>query len=422
MNRDFRRLINLLRSFAVDFRATYIPTYYAEAVRRWPAYGSPTPTEKQLLRWEEAVTANPWDLKSRTKLILRYSHLRNELAKQKHAEHIFWIAENRPDHPVASLPQFRIIDLSPYRKIRAVWLNQMTSKSKSKIVLANAANFLQNDEDPQVAEYALLKAIELAPKNVSLRSQLSRLYARWAGHENAAFVALDEICKSKIPERFFYDFKDLPSRAFKAGHYDRAVDTAEQLLKISREEYQDGNVEHQAHTVLGRVALQHGDRKKARTCLRRSLKCVKPRLFIGPNLELVKDMVSLGETESALEFLDQMEFLVGFDDERIFEVRFQIETGLIVEKANFELDEQFYKLFHAYKLSKFALRTQDIEKLSKAVAQARRQCDHYRKISIDYKTSKEGVTVHLQNLALLYEDYATELDALIQNVSAGTEL
>ena len=98
-------------------------------------------------------------------------------------------------------------------------------------------------------------------------------------------------------------------RAFKTYEREQATALARELLLIAeeyREDWHYGNALHQAHLVLGWVALSQGDLATARS----ELLCAgrvpgSPQLnSFGPSMGLAKEMLQAGQHEAVLEYLD----------------------------------------------------------------------------------------------------------------------
>jgi tetratricopeptide (TPR) repeat protein len=85
---------------------------------------------------------------------------------------------------------------------------------------------------------------------------------------------------------------------------------AEKALLLApqfRQNWNYGNAIHLGHTVLGLLALRQGDIDLAIDELRKSGDTPgSPQLnSFGPTMQLAKELVQLGQTASALEYLEQ---------------------------------------------------------------------------------------------------------------------
>src|SRR5262249_50105630 len=79
------------------------------------------------------------------------------------------------------------------------------------------------------------------------------------------------------------------------------------------------DIAHAAHTILGRVALAHGDLRQAREHLLASarLKGSPALRSFGPSMELAQELLAAGEHESVLEYLDLCRVFWKYDRGRI---------------------------------------------------------------------------------------------------------
>jgi hypothetical protein len=102
--------------------------------------------------------------------------------------------------------------------------------------------------------------------------------------------------------------------ALNAGRDAQAEEWAQQLLDMSTygraEDWMYGNAIHDGHAILGRVALQRGDRRAAIDhLLAAGTTPGSPQLkSFGPNVVLARDLLALGEKDVVLAYFDQCQW------------------------------------------------------------------------------------------------------------------
>lgn len=104
--------------------------------------------------------------------------------------------------------------------------------------------------------------------------------------------------------------RDAAKSAANAGEFDKAERYAKEMLAGApkyKNNWNYGNLIHDGHMVLGRVALARGDKKTAATQLLAAGKTPgSPQLnSFGPNMSLAKEMIEKGETEPVLQYLEE---------------------------------------------------------------------------------------------------------------------
>lgn len=96
--------------------------------------------------------------------------------------------------------------------------------------------------------------------------------------------------------------------ALESGKLDEAKAAAEKLLKnnTATKDWNYGNLVHEGHSVLGRVAIRQGDMASARRHLIAAGKTPgSPQLnSFGPDFSFAREMLEKGEKEVVLEYLD----------------------------------------------------------------------------------------------------------------------
>jgi TonB family protein len=136
-------------------------------------------TAVQAQQIEQQLTRDPENLVARAKLIAYYfmnamPHLR--------LEHIFWFFEHHPESELALSEAARINpgngllnSQSDYDRAKALWLDQAARHPKDTAVLANAAKFLQDADQPAAADL-IKRARQIEPSNPQWTRRLAFLY------------------------------------------------------------------------------------------------------------------------------------------------------------------------------------------------------------------------------------------------------
>jgi hypothetical protein len=101
---------------------------------------------------------------------------------------------------------------------------------------------------------------------------------------------------------------DASKAAFDAGAPGKAQDYAQELLRrVDPQNTASGQYVHDAHVVLGRVALAQGRTEEAKTHLLQAGRATGGGSLtsFGPNVSLAKDLLDRGERETVLAYLDE---------------------------------------------------------------------------------------------------------------------
>lgn len=101
---------------------------------------------------------------------------------------------------------------------------------------------------------------------------------------------------------------DIAFASVEAGELDSAKKIAEEMLtnNVDTESWNYSNIIHNANTILGRVALQKNDLKKAKEHLIKSVEIPSsPQLnSFGPSCILARELLERGEKTAVLDYLD----------------------------------------------------------------------------------------------------------------------
>jgi tetratricopeptide (TPR) repeat protein len=127
-------------------------------------------------------------------------------------------------------------------------------------------------------------------------------------HVDSAARCLMELKNARTPKERFYSLGDAARAAYCLEQYAVAEEFATELLSIAesyRESWAYGNAVHEAHTALGLVELNRGDRKAAIEHLLASGATEgSPQLnSFGPTMELARQLMKVGEFDAASQCL-----------------------------------------------------------------------------------------------------------------------
>jgi len=102
----------------------------------------------------------------------------------------------------------------------------------------------------------------------------------------------------------------MAKQAFWIGDIDRAERYASEALRLTAQRasvaQDDDDAIHDAHMVLGLVALRHGDKEGAKQHLLASVRTagsLEMRMG-GPNLTLADELLKIGESEVVIQYLE----------------------------------------------------------------------------------------------------------------------
>ena len=123
-----------------------------------------------------------------------------------------------------------------------------------------------------------------------------------SGWNPAAFFTSDELAR-------FYELPDLAKDAARGGEFDEARERAEELLELAPKfpnNWNFGNAIHDAHVVLGLVALSSEDVDAAKSHLLSAGRTRgSPQLdTFGPNVMLAEALLEEGEVDVVLEYFE----------------------------------------------------------------------------------------------------------------------
>ncbi len=301
-------------------------------------------TKDQVREHEKTLEQKTTDMQARCLLLgyyRRHSKPGSRERKRLHA-HALWVIENRPQTPMARECELRpwLDGDSVYEMGKQIWLKHCESHKTDCRILSNAAKYLLL-EDRLIAEKLLQQGKVLQPDNPEWSDRLAHLYDLGldAVDENqCANMALRErktvyeLSKKNCSLFNLLKLKRLPELALNAEQFDDAIRDSKLLLYlswVSLDKDYASDCKHEAHTILGRVALKLGNVEKAKVHLWKSA-CVSGSAILGsfgPNMKLAKELLERGETVSVLRYLDRCEQFWTSGKDRIPKWRTEIMDG-----------------------------------------------------------------------------------------------
>lgn len=271
---------------------------------------------------EARVSANPYDLDSRTRLLGYYKlkALNSKDSREAYEAHVLWIIEHRPDADIAGTPYVEldpVLNGEAFDRGMQLWLQTLEAHPKDTRIIGNAANYFTVHETA-LAEDLLRIAQSLEPKNREWTERLEHLQAligrpqssnRGEGQAARTLMHLEIAMRStRDRDERFHLLEDVTRAAFRAGDMKKAEGYAKELLDEAeghKDNWDYGNAVHYGNLVLGFIALRSGDIKRAGQLLLEAGRTPgSPKLrALGPDMTLAEEMLKVGERRVALDYL-----------------------------------------------------------------------------------------------------------------------
>lgn len=241
-----------------------------------------------------------------------------ELDVEKKLGHLRTLIQLVPWEPVLAVPLSQ--DEARHVAVADTWRHQAQLHERRADVLTNAAMFLQN-WDFDEAKSLLLAAIDLEPNEWRWRLRLGRVLLDAARRDSrrevqiareALFLFREAATRATTREsEAFLD--GLTESAFLIGDATAAEYAESALAAAEAAPWAGGNLVHMAHTVLGALAFDAGDRLLARWHLEQSLVVPKSPQFAirGPSSHLLK---KFGEEDTTRSYLSRWQANFGLPD------------------------------------------------------------------------------------------------------------
>lgn len=256
---------------------------------------------------EARIAAGGGDCDDRGALAAHYLEVEivNRDDPRERVPHLLWLAEHCPRHDQSSL---LVVSLRGHAsEVLAVWDAVVERHPTDPAVLANAAALrLGSDDDRALALYARAEAA--APNDpqwpleqawiYQMRARLGRLTRE--EDAAAAYAKLQRAAALSDDAGRFDLLAQLAAAAFEAGdHATARAHAREALDRIDAmpRTWNTGNLIHDAHVVLGRIALAEENRAAARAHLIEAGKTPgSPTLdSFGPDVRLAAELLALGD-------------------------------------------------------------------------------------------------------------------------------
>jgi tetratricopeptide (TPR) repeat protein len=311
-------------------------------------------SKQQADKLERDVEADPGNFADRIELLNFYSFKRvsSELNPEEMAnrrKHILWVIANKSSSAFAGDPAMQFYrkseesDTEGLEEAQKLWLVQVGMRSSDSRTLYNAGEFFSSvNEYPQSEEF-LERARAIDPLTYDISFSLATDYwhdARYSAtsdqRRNLAVKALgvfEQAMKdahNKEEMRFVLSYA--AQAAFEAGEEAKAAAWSEEMLSMAEtpEEGRDYADEiHYGNTVLGRIALQHGDVDGAAAHLVRAAAIMgNPHLdTFGPNMMLAKELLEKGDSKPVLTYFQSCGKFWKSDDGKLAKWRSDVIAG-----------------------------------------------------------------------------------------------
>jgi len=138
---------------------------------------------------EEKVATNPDDPMSHILLIGYYEHIGQGNFDLSKRDHVLWLIRHYPTSEIVGLPEGRlspVLDPIGYFQGRDLWLKQVNAQKGDRVVILNAAGFLNHDDTSKIAESILKLASEARPDDYDWQERLARYYLLSLGSESGS--------------------------------------------------------------------------------------------------------------------------------------------------------------------------------------------------------------------------------------------
>jgi tetratricopeptide (TPR) repeat protein len=295
---------------------------------------------------ERKIAAHPDDYIAHI-LLLCYDETKSYKAgpgRTAYQQQVFWLIRKHPESVMngANTMLLKRDDANAFEQGKTLWLEQIAAQPTNTVILGKAASYCLIS-DNQTAERLLRQAETLEPKNPHWPERIGFLYQLQAENSSGEikrslaskalteYEAAAEISTNKSLQHS--TSADLARTAFDAGEYDKARHYATLLLRRSLnkngESWTPSGDTHQAHLILGRLALRDGDMAQAEQHLLAMGRISdSPSLAsFGPNMQLAKELLDKGDRRPVLAYLDEFVPLRKIDHHHLGLWKAQIQQG-----------------------------------------------------------------------------------------------
>lgn len=281
-------------------------------------------------KYEQRLAEYADDIVARTKLISHYSRTRymdygskrSQAAQDAHIRHLAWMVRHAPDARVLERGPNSTVSkrMNPvgYVGVAAAWQDQLDQQPTNVAILDRFAAFLSIN-DRERAIHLLHRAQDLEPMNPTWAERLGASYLRKTISKDweAEYPSAPDDALVHFDRAFeLHGSADVPvslqigraKAAFKAKRHDLAGTHARAMLLRFEAGGSNGHGDlvHQAHTILGRIALVQGDVEQAKEHLLASGRTPGSPVLgsFGPTMVLALELLERDEFGVVGEYLE----------------------------------------------------------------------------------------------------------------------
>jgi hypothetical protein len=319
----------------------------------------------ELAAFERRLAADPHDLAARAGAVGALAALRASDPShhdRRASEHVAWCIEHVPEHPLHGLFRGPVgADFETHALLRSTWLDVLQREPEQASVLLHAAEFFEQQETARALEL-VGRALELAPDDADLlqraahmswnaatraqkRGVWTRVHPELAGEalahareaarrwERAAALPLSEPLQAHLRCHQAVAALACGAHAAARAHALAALHSSATL----RDSWPYGNVIHEAHLVLGWLALEAGDVDGACVELLAAGRTPgSPQLnSFGPDLLLAKTLYERGARRRIVAYLEACALFWHSDHGRLDALRTAIGSGEVPSWSHF---------------------------------------------------------------------------------------
>jgi hypothetical protein len=282
---------------------------------------------EQLKEFEAELAKDPRNLAARLRLLGYYSRRGGEGVNSRgpYADLVVGLVEQHATLDLA-FDVSRWLQPPSFQKAAVHWIAVAKAHPADARILGNAGAYLTSSL--YVADYReqgkglMLQARKLDPKNARwalaagegalmefFTDRSKEAAARALGQLEEAYALTPAAGRTALRPMGRHYLDVVATLAFEAGDLKKAETYAAELLKgvnEKEEEWNYGNVIHEANTILGRAALRNGKVGEAKQFLLASGKTPgSPQLnSFGPGMTLAKELLDKGERETVLKYFE----------------------------------------------------------------------------------------------------------------------
>lgn len=273
---------------------------------------------------EAHLERHPKDLEARAQLIGYFEgqQFRSAEGRQAHARHALWVIRELPRSVLAGQSAIKLdprSDRKSYDAALGLWRAHLAKASFDAVLYENAVRFLMPYEKDMVVGI-LTRAAAADARNPRWPELFGEVYwlhrppasslEGWREAASRSYAAYERsLALTKKEVDRFYMLDEAANTAIAAGLSGKARAHAEELLALApgyKNNWNYGNAVHDAHAVLGLVALSEGDAAEAKArLLQAGATPGSPQLgSFGPNVTLARELLARGERDAVLRYFE----------------------------------------------------------------------------------------------------------------------